>query len=66
VGEASATVRTAVVGGLGFLGLALDPARNRDAVPDAEIGVTGAVPVHVVAAREDLQIAAEVRAVLGG
>jgi acetate kinase len=65
-GEASPAVRAAVVGGLGFLGLALDPARNQDARPDAEVGVAGAVPVFVVAAREDLQIAAEVRTVLGG
>jgi acetate kinase len=63
-GEASPQVRAALVGGLGFLGLALDPQRNADAEPDAEIGVTGAVPVYVVAAREDLQIAGEVRAVL--
>ncbi len=64
VGEASPVVRAAVVGGLGFLGLALDVDRNREAVPDADIGVSGAVPVFVVAAREDVQIAAEVRAVL--
>jgi acetate kinase len=63
-GEASPAVRAAVVGGLGFLGLALDPERNREAEPDADIGVPGAVPVYVVAAREDLQIAAEVRSVL--
>jgi acetate kinase len=63
-GEASPAVRAAVVGGLGFLGLALDPQRNREAEPDADIGVAGAVPVYVVAAREDLQIAAEVRSVL--
>jgi len=63
-GEASAAVRAAVVGGLGFLGLALDPPRNSEAEPDADIGVAGAVPVYVVAAREDLQIAAEVRSVL--
>jgi acetate kinase len=63
-GEASPAVRAAVVGGLGFLGLALDPARNAEAQPDVEVGVTGAVPVFVVAAREDLQIAAEVRDVL--
>jgi acetate kinase len=64
-GEASPALRSAVVNGLGFLGLALDAERNRTAEPDADIGVTGAVPVFVVAAREDLQIAAEVRAVLG-
>jgi acetate kinase len=57
-------VRAAVVGGLGFLGLALDPTSNLEAVPDAEIGVPGAVPVYVVAAREDLQIATEVRSAL--
>jgi acetate kinase len=64
-GEASPVLRSVVVSGLGFLGLALDAERNRTAEPDADIGVTGAVPVFVVAAREDLQIAAEVRTVLG-
>jgi acetate kinase len=64
-GEGSPAVRSAVVGGLGFLGLALDPERNIGAELDADIGVTGAVPVYVVASREDLQIAAEVRTVLG-
>ena len=64
VGEASPVVRAAVIGGLGFLGLALDQERNRDAELDADIGVTGAVPIYAVAAREDLQIAAEVRSVV--
>ena len=66
VGEGSAAVRAAVVGGLGFLGLAVDPERNREVGPDADIGVAGAVPVYVVGAREDRQIASEVRALLGG
>jgi acetate kinase len=64
-GEASPAVRARVVNGLGFLGLALDPDRNGTAEPDAEIGVSGAVPAYVVAAREDLRIAAEVRELLG-
>lgn len=66
VGEASPPVRAAVVGGLGFLGLAVDPGRNADAEPDADIGVAGAVPVYAVTAREDRQIAGEVRALVGG
>ena len=66
VGEAEPAVRATVVTGLGFLGVALDPGRNRAAVPDAEITAGAAVPAYVVAAREDLQIAAEVRALLGG
>jgi acetate kinase len=65
VGENSAEIRRRAVDGLGFLGLALDPARNEDAAGDREIGAPGAIPALVVESREDLQIAREVRAVLG-
>ena len=53
------------MGGLGFLGASLDEARNRATVGDAEIGARGArVRILVLAAREDLEIAREVRAAL--
>ena len=62
VGERSAPVRAAVVDGLGYLGVALDPARNEGAGEDGELG-TGVLLVH---AREDLEIARQVRAALAG
>jgi acetate kinase len=63
VGERSAPIRARAAEGLGFLGVAVDGARNDAPELDAEIG-SGAVRVFVVAAREDLQIARGVRAVL--
>lgn len=66
VGENAPAVRGAAASGLGFLGVALDEERNRGAVGhDAEIGAPGtAVRSLVIAAREDLEIAREVRRVL--
>ncbi len=61
VGERSAEVRAGAADGLGFLGVAVDPERN--ARGDEEIGA-GDVRVLVVEAREDLEIARGVRAVL--
>jgi acetate kinase len=69
VGENSPEVRSEAAAGLGFLGIRLDPGRNAaDGDPaDREIGHPGApVRSFVVAAREDIQIAAQVRAVLAG
>ncbi len=67
VGERSAPIRSRAVAGLGFLGVALDAARNDTAPLDAEIGVPqAAVRTFVVEAREDLEIARGVRAALGG
>jgi acetate kinase len=65
VGEGSAVVRAAAADGLGFLGVVIDGRRNADAEGDADISAAGA-PVHtlVVRAREDLEIARGVRAVL--
>jgi acetate kinase len=67
VGEHSPEIRSRAAGGLGFLGVRLDEARNA-ATPDAddyEIGAAGApARTFVIAAREDRQIAAETRAVL--
>jgi acetate kinase len=66
VGERSAPIRAMAAEGLGFLGVAVDPARNEDGEADREISPPGAgVRVFVIAAREDLQIAREVRSVLG-
>jgi acetate kinase len=67
VGENAPAIRARASSGLGFLGVAIDPPANDDAVPDAEIGATGApVRTFAIRAREDLQIAHEVRALLGG
>ena len=66
-GERSATLRAMAASGLGFLGVEIDEAANRDAVGDFEISPSGAeVRTLVVAAREDLQIAREVRQLLDG
>jgi acetate kinase len=70
VGENSPAVRSEAAAGLGFLGVRLDAGRNAagaaDGGPaDREIGQAGApVRSFVIAAREDIQIAAQVRAVL--
>jgi acetate kinase len=65
VGERSAPVRAAAAGGLAFLGVAIDTARNEAADGDAEVSAGGApVRTLVVRAREDLEIARQVRAVL--
>jgi len=65
VGERAPTVRARAADGLGFLGVALEPARNAGGPGDREIGRDGAtVRTFVIVAREDLQIAHEVRVVL--
>ena len=67
VGEHAAGIRALAVGGLGFLGLALDPERNEDGAEDREIGAAGATAATlVVASREELEIAHQVRALLDG
>jgi acetate kinase len=66
VGERSPIVRTQTAAGLSFLGVSLDDARNGSARGDAEIGADRAdVRVLVLTAREDIEIARQVRAVLG-
>jgi acetate kinase len=63
VGENAPEVRRRAADGLGFLGIALDPAR--DDTTDAEIGLAGAaVRTFVIGAREDLEIAVAVREIL--
>jgi acetate kinase len=65
VGERSAEIRAAAAVGLGFLGVAIDPARNDAVDGDAEISGPGAAArTVVVRAREDLEIASQVRSVL--
>ena len=60
-------VREGAANGLAFLGVAVDADRNETARPDADIGAERAgVRTFVVAAREDLEVARQVRAVLSG
>ena len=67
VGEHSPVVRTGACAGLGFLGVTLDPDANAAAGSgDRVISPAGErVAVVVVEAREDLEIAGEVRRLLG-
>jgi acetate kinase len=66
VGEHAPEVRERAAAGLDFLGVAIDAARNRAGDGDRDVGaVTAPVRTLVVAAREDLEIASQVRAVLG-
>ncbi|MGH8889238.1 MAG: acetate/propionate family kinase [Acidothermaceae bacterium] len=65
VGENSDAVRSAAVGGLGFLGLTIDDDANRAAGGDADISAADAAArVLVVAAREDLEMASQARRLL--
>jgi len=67
-GEGSARLRLATCAGLGFLGVELDEQRNEPdgtAPPDRVISPQGTAPaVVVVHAREDLEIARQVRSLL--
>jgi len=66
IGENSPQVRALAAEGLGFLGVSVDPERNSAGPADREIGRDGvAVRSLVIAAREDIEIAHQVRAVLG-
>jgi acetate kinase len=63
VGEHAAPVRAATAATLSFLGIALDERRNAAATADADIGRPGAATrTVVVSAREDLEMARQVRA----
>jgi acetate kinase len=67
VGEHCPEVRAQTAAGLAFLGVSLDEARNREAHADGEVGGDrGGIRTLVLTAREDLEIARQVRAVLGG
>lgn len=64
VGENAPTIRSGAVEGLAFLGAVLDEAANLSS-PDIELtGPGSAVRIAVVSAREDIQIASEVRSIL--
>ena len=64
VGEHAPAVRSRAAPA--FLGAALDGPRNQSATGDADISAPGArVATVVVTAREDLEVARQVRAVLG-
>jgi len=65
VGEHNAEIRADTAHGLAFLGVALDPARNEAVDGDADISSASAAARSVVIqAREDLEIARQVRSVL--
>jgi acetate kinase len=65
VGENSAEIRQRAMDGLGFLGIAGDPASNDSGAGDRQIGAPAAAArALVIAAREDIEIARQVRATL--
>lgn len=65
VGENAPTIRTSAVGGLAFLGAELDESANVSVNPDADLtGPRSTVRIALVSAREDLQIATNVRRIL--
>lgn len=67
VGERAAAIRARTADGLSHLGLAVDPTRNAAADGDAEIGIAGAATrTLVIAAREDLEMERQVRALVDG
>jgi acetate kinase len=69
VGERSAPVRALAAEGLGFLGVALDDRANDAAAgaAEAEVSASGArVHAFIVPAREDVEIAGQVRQVVDG
>jgi acetate kinase len=67
VGERSPAIRALAADGLGYLGITLDQAANKGAGNgDREIGPPGAaVRAFVIPAREDVEIARDVRRTLG-
>jgi acetate kinase len=65
VGERSAPVREEACRGLGFLGVSLDAQANARATGDVDVTASGAAArTLVIEAREDVEIAAQVRSVL--
>jgi len=66
VGENAPAIRERASGDLAYLGVAIDAEANASSREDGDIGAAGA-PVRcvVIRAREDLEIAREVRAALG-
>ena len=67
IGENSAEVRAAACANLGFLGLAIDPAKNVASPMESDISTAGStVHVLVLAAQEDWAIARECWTLAGG
>ena len=67
VGERSAAIRSRAAAGLSFLGVRIDEAANLAPDRDAEIGAPSSrIRTLVIEAREDIQIARDVRQVLAG
>jgi acetate kinase len=67
VGENSPPVRSRAAGGFAFLGASIDENANRGPAGDADVSAPGAtVRTLVIHAREDLEIAHQVRSVAGG
>ncbi len=65
VGENSSVVREGAADGLGFLGVELDRELNETVANDSDVAVAdAAVRILVIRAREDLEIARQVREVL--
>ena len=65
VGENAPEVRAATVAGLRFLGLAIERALNASVETDTDISAADArLPTLVVKAREDVEVAREVRRIL--
>jgi acetate kinase len=65
IGEHQPDTRAEAAAGLGFLGVAVDAGANAAARPDCDISAPGAaVRTLVIAAREDIEIARQTRAVL--
>jgi acetate kinase len=56
IGENDGTARAAICGGLSWIGISLNEARNRSASNPIN-GSVSRCPVHVVASQEDEQIA---------
>jgi acetate kinase len=65
IGEHQAEVRAEAAAGLGFLGVAVDESRNVTSGPDCDISAES-TPVRtlVIAAREDVEVARQTRAVI--
>jgi len=66
IGEHQPAVRAEAAAGLAFLGVAVDPARNAAVAADADISASpGGARTLVITAREDIEIARQVRAATG-
>ena len=65
VGARAARVRELAAARLGFLGVAIDPARNGDVTGDGDVSAGAAqTRTLVIEAREDLEIARQTRGLL--